>query len=477
MTDMLLIAGWCFAASLLLPLFAWALMPLLPRCAATRHLVWLAVFTVLLVLPLLASVVPPQVVLRQTVEAASFAPAAVPASLGSSRMDAIPFLTLAWLLGVGFQLARLALGLFGLYRLRRNSLPFGGASDVRLADDGPLAFGVFHPLILLPHDAAHWPQARLDAVLAHEHAHLDRHDCLGQLLAQLTCAFYWPSPLLWLAARSMRREAEIAADNAVLARGMRPSDYAAELLQLAGQNLRLPAVAMAAPSLEARVKSVLSPVPARNGVRAMDAFKIIWLGSAAAVALAFVRPAIAEVQIAPPAPAAPARPAAPVQAAPAPEAPPPDARPVATHKPKHQHHHIVVAIDDQVDGEKLSDADKAKIDAAVANANASMAAIGPEIERAIHQAHVDQAAAQSVQQAMPQVHAAIAQAIAQIQPAIHQALANAKIDVQVSVALNRAQVKIDAALARAARAHRHISVHVGPPEPPDPPDPPDPANP
>jgi hypothetical protein len=44
MTDMLLIAAWCFAASLFLPLFAWALMPLLPRCAATRHLVWLALF-------------------------------------------------------------------------------------------------------------------------------------------------------------------------------------------------------------------------------------------------------------------------------------------------------------------------------------------------------------------------------------------------------------------------------------------------
>jgi hypothetical protein len=471
MTDMLLIAGWCFAASLLLPLFAWALMPLLPRCAAMRHLVWLAVFTVLLVLPLLASVVPPQVVLRQTVEAAPFAPAAVPAPLGSSRMDAIPFLILAWLLGVGFQLARLALGLFGLYRLCRHSVPFACMRDVRLADDGPLAFGVFRPLILLPHDAAHWPQARLDAVLAHEHAHLGRHDCLSQLLAQLTCAVYWPSPLLWLAARSMRREAEIAADNAVLARGMRPSDYAAELLQLAGQNLRLPAVAMAAPSLEARVKSVLSPVPSRNGVRAMDAFKIVWLGSAAAVALAFVRPAIAEVQNVPPAPAAPP------QATATPEAPPvPDEPPTPARKAAHHHHRFSVNIDGTVDGGKLTEADKAKIDAAVAQAKASMAAIGPEIERAIRQAHIDEAAARSVQQAMPQVRAVIAQAMAQIQPAIRQALADARVDAQVSAALDKAQVGIDAAVADAARhrPHPRISVHVKispPPEPPEPPEP------
>ena len=73
---------------------------------------------------------------------------------------------------------------------------------------------------------------------------------------------------------------------------------------------------LAAPSLEARVKSVLSSAPSRQGVRAIDVFKIVWLGSAAAIALAFVRPAIAQVQEAPLAPVAPA--AAPSgQAAPA----------------------------------------------------------------------------------------------------------------------------------------------------------------
>lgn len=471
MTDILLIMGWCFAASLVLPLFTWALMPLLPRCAATRHLVWLALFAVLLVLPLLALAVPPQLVLHQTVEAA--VTVATPAPRGWSMTDAVPLLILAWLLGAGFHLARLALGLFGLHRLRRDSVAFDGAPDVRLADDGPLAFGVIRPLILLPHDVANWPGSRLDAVLAHERAHLARRDSLTQMLAQIACAIYWPSLLLWLAARSMRRQAEIAADNAVLAGGMRASDYAAELLQLAGQSLRLPALAMAAPSLEARVKSVLSPAVSRSGVRAMDAFKIAWLGSAAAVALAFARPAIAEVQTAPAAPHAQFAPAqsAPIQPAPAAEAPAPDAQPLPTHKPAHHHHRVAIMIDGQGDGEKLSDADKAKIDAAVAQANASMAAVGPEIERAIRQAHVDQAAARSVQQAMPQIHAAVAQAMAQIEPAIHQALVNAKIDAQVSVALDRAQVKIDAAMARVVRVHPRISVDVKvQPQPPDPPD-------
>lgn len=480
MTEMALIAGWCFAVSLFLPLFAWTLMPLLPRCAATRHLVWLALFSVLAVLPLLAFAVPPQILLPQAAQATPSMPVAPPAAAVASHgwdlADAILFVVLAWLLGIGFHLARMALGLFGLHRLRRNSLPFEGANNVRMADEGPLAFGVFRPLILLPHDAALWPPARLRAVLAHERAHLNRRDSLSQMLAQLVCAFYWPNLLLWLASRSMRREAEIAADNAVLAAGMRPSDYAAELLQLAGQTLRLPALAMAAPSLEARVKSVLSPTHSRGGVRARDVFKIVWLGMAAAVALAFGRPAIGEVRAEPPTPPAPAAAPAPAAEAapPAPEAAP---APRARHTPMHHHHRVTVTVDTTGEGGRLTDADKARIDAAVAQVRATMAGLRPKIEQAIREAHADQAAAQSVQKAMPQIHAAIAQAMAQIRPVIRQAVNDARVEAQVTAALDRAQIRIDADLARAERdvarasakrEHDHSDMPSDPPDPPDP---------
>jgi hypothetical protein len=287
---------------------------------------------------------------------------------------------------------------------------------------------------------------RLEAVLAHERAHLRRRDCLTLLLAQIVCAFYWPNLLLWLASRSMRREAEIAADNAVLAGGMRASDYAAQLLQLAGQTLRLPAVAMAAPSLEARVKSVLSPAPSRNGVRAMDVFKIAWMGLAAAMALAFVRPAVAQVQNAPSPPPAP-----PPQLEAAPDAPPAPPGPPVRH-----HHHTAVSIN----GDRLTAADKAKIDAAVAQVRATMAGLRPEIERAMQQARADHAAAQSVQEAMPQIHAAIAQAMAEIKPVVHQAFADEGVDVKVTVAPDHAQAQIDAAMARAKSEAGHAAAHA-----------------
>jgi hypothetical protein len=111
-----------------------------------------------LVLPLLALIVPPQIMLPQAADAAPSAAMATAVPRGWSWTDALPLLTAAWLLGIGLHLARLGLGLFGLHRLRRDSVPFEDMRDVRLADDGPLAFGWLRPLILLPHDAAHWPQ-------------------------------------------------------------------------------------------------------------------------------------------------------------------------------------------------------------------------------------------------------------------------------------------------------------------------------
>lgn len=466
MTGMLLIAGWCFAASLFLPLFAWALMPLLPRCAATRHLVWLALFAVLLVLPLLALIVPPQIVLPQAGDAAPSAPMAAAVPRGWNWPDALPLLTAAWLLGIGLHLARLGLGLFGLYRLCRHSVPFEDRRDVRLADDGPLAFGWIRPLILLPHGAAHWPQGRLEAVLAHERAHLRRRDCLTLLLAQIVCAFYWPNLLLWLASRSMHREAEIAADNAVLAGGMRASDYAAELLQLAGQTLRPPAVAMAAPSLEARVTSVLATSPSRKGVRGMDAFKIAWLGSAAAMALAFMRPAIAQQQQG----EAAAPPVAPhLVVAMSPQVPPvPDASVTSPARPAHHRHHIEVKLD----GDTLTPDEQAGIDAAVAQVRAGMAGIKPQIERAA----MDRQTMLAMRQAMPQVHAAIAQAMTQIKPALHQAFADERVDAKAGAALERAEAQINIAMNHASRNGQgpHIAIRLwlfGPTPPPDPADP------
>jgi hypothetical protein len=305
----LLFTAEALAVSTLLPLLAFLVGAFFRGRAALRHLLWLSAFAVLLILPLLALLVPAQVMTLDpgpaipvvvTMAAPVTATYAESWSLEGIISAMLAPLCALWLAGMVFHLSRLALGAYGLHRLYARSTAFAGLDDVRLGDGGPMTFGLRKPVILLPRAAAHWPQARLDAVLRHERAHIRRHDSITQLLAELACAFYWPNPLVWLGARRLRRDAEIAADDAVLASGLQASAYATQLVQVAAEfagSPRLMAMAMAAGStLEARVTSVLSPEPSRKGVSRMDALKLAALGSVAAFALAMARPDLAWAQ-------------------------------------------------------------------------------------------------------------------------------------------------------------------------------------
>ena len=321
----LLFAAECFLASLLLPVFAFAASALLRRRAALRHLVWTTMFGVLAVLPLVALLLPPRRIVEHV--AAPVVPItapviAAPPSLTLSLSDLftpenILLLLLAlWLAGFCWHVLRLGVGGLGLMRLRRRSLPFATeiatGCEVRLSsgEDGPSTFGIFRPIVLLPHSAQAWPAARLDAVLRHEAAHVARRDTLSQFIARLVCAVFWLNPLLWLAARSLRREAEIAADDAVLASGLTPSLYAAELVSLAAESRGItPGVAMAGPPLAQRVEAVLADNSSRKGVTKMDMARTVTLGLTAALLLGVARFDIAVAQDAP-APVAPAKPAA-----------------------------------------------------------------------------------------------------------------------------------------------------------------------
>lgn len=302
----LLFTAEALAVSTLLPLLAFLIGAFFRGRAALRHLLWLGAFAVLLILPLLALLVParvmtldpgPAIPVVVTMAAPVTATYAESWSLEGIVSAMLAPLCALWLAGMVFHLSRLALGAYGLHRLYARSIAFAGLDDVRLGDGGPMTFGLRKPVILLPRAAAHWPQARLDAVLRHERAHIARHDSITQLLAELACAFYWPNPLVWVAARRLRRDAEIAADDAVLASGLQASAYATQLVQVAAEfagSPRLMAMAMAAGStLEARVTSVLSPEPSRKGVSRMDALKLAALGSVAAFALAMARPDLA----------------------------------------------------------------------------------------------------------------------------------------------------------------------------------------
>lgn len=151
----------------------------------------------------------------------------------------------------------------------------------------PLAWGVVRPFILLPSGADEWSPSRRKAVLLHELAHVARHDCLTQMIAAITCAFYWPHPGMWWAARRMRAERELACDDQVLARGVHPREYAGHLLAIA-RTLQPPrpltalAVSMAAPShLEVRIRAAID----RTRIRTAPGTRVTVLGALLTTAL------------------------------------------------------------------------------------------------------------------------------------------------------------------------------------------------
>jgi beta-lactamase regulating signal transducer with metallopeptidase domain len=94
----------------------------------------------------------------------------------------------------------------------------------------PLTVGTFRATILLPSDWREWDRDKLEAVLAHELSHVERHDALIQSCALLYRASFWFNPLAWWLNRHLATLAEQASDEAVLSRGADPKNYARTLL-------------------------------------------------------------------------------------------------------------------------------------------------------------------------------------------------------------------------------------------------------
>ena len=509
----LLFAGEAFVMSAVVLALAWEASHMVRSRASLRHLVWGGAFAALLLLPVLALLVPTQIHFAVAsapsaaavpfVQDADIGPdiASMPAPSFHIDMAAIATGVIGlWLAGVLIIALRGLVAVFGLRALERRSrvhvfeeavLPeLGRRYEIRVADApnglGPITWGLFRPVILLPFPALFWTRERLQAVLLHEAAHIRRHDSVSQMLSLLVCALYWPNPLVWLAARALRNEAEIAADDQVIAAGMRPSSYAGELLQLASEfRSRQPALAgmplfMAAPSaLEARVKSVLAPTQSRSGVTSMDVLKIGGIAIIAAAALTFTRPSFAQEEAAPPtsavesapltAPATPASPATPVSAAqeatppsPAdPVTPPTPVKPVAevdrvepaikVHRSErivhgHRVRHVSVDIDTgRVSAEALERA-RPQIARAEAEARAVQAeAMRAEVEVRAHQAEI-----RALQAEGPRIEAEVQAALAKAQPEIDRAIAEArlnhadiKVQERIDRAMHRAQVRIE----------------------------------
>jgi len=308
--------------------------------AASRHLVWTLAAASLLLFPILSTVAPVlNMAIPVTVPIAS--PAALAASDVASRDDATPTMAVResaaraaaaiatdrnittstsatlwqrliatapamFLAVVMLLIARLALERWRAHRVVRRAVAIDDHDWLRLARECadsvgargrfvilisreqtmPMAVGVWRPAVVMPAVAESWPEDRRRAVMLHELAHVARHDCFTQLLAELACALYWPHPGVWWMARRQRVERELACDDRVLAAGTSPRDYASHLLEVAyavgGGRAPALAVAMARRrQLEGRLLAVLDA--ARNRTTPARRSRVAAIAGAAAI--------------------------------------------------------------------------------------------------------------------------------------------------------------------------------------------------
>ena len=132
--------------------------------------------------------------------------------------------------------------------------------DVRLDERGtPWTWGHRYPVIVLPREFQTWPRDRQQAVLAHELGHIRRRDCLMDALSRLLCNVFWLQPLMWVLWLRQRRYAEQACDDAALAEGADPCDYAETLLAVAHGNRGAKAMGLSVgrSAMRLRLRSIL----------------------------------------------------------------------------------------------------------------------------------------------------------------------------------------------------------------------------
>lgn len=108
--------------------------------------------------------------------------------------------------------------------------------QIRVSDqvEGPLTYGLFRPVILLPTKLC-LSGTELTCILEHEWAHIKNRDILTKYLLYLTVCIYWFHPFVWVLASYLNRDMELACDEEALAgKGLHfRKSYALLLLRLA----------------------------------------------------------------------------------------------------------------------------------------------------------------------------------------------------------------------------------------------------
>lgn len=164
-----------------------------------------------------------------------------------------PYLLVAYIVGVGFMLARFLLAIIGSSRLRQTIQPITDAKLLKTIEEQcarvglkripivalcqrvsvPVVVGIVKPMILLPPAIlCGLDPNQVAAILSHEIAHIRRYDLIVNLLQRFVEALLFFHPVTWWISRRVSIERENCCDD-VAAACMGRLPYAGALLQMA----------------------------------------------------------------------------------------------------------------------------------------------------------------------------------------------------------------------------------------------------
>jgi beta-lactamase regulating signal transducer with metallopeptidase domain len=195
-----------------------------------------------------------------------------------------PLVVLGWAAGVLVLLLRLVGGLAYAARMKSYQVTDADAGwqqktaslaerlglrrPARLLESGlakvPMTIGYLKPVILLPLGAlAGLAPAQVEAILAHELAHIRRHDYLVNLVQSLLEILLFYHPAVWWLSARVREEREHCCDDLAVALCSDSVTFARALVRLEERYGQAPALAMAATGrdgmLLGRIKRLLAP--------------------------------------------------------------------------------------------------------------------------------------------------------------------------------------------------------------------------
>lgn len=193
---------------------------------------------------------------------------AIPTYIASPRasFSIVSILIAVWFCGVAAGVLYWLKCWTQMWRIRRAATPLPLRLSIPVLSSAsqiePGVFGILRPVLLLPAGIeSRLTPSQLDAILAHEMAHVRRRDNLTAAIHMLVETLLWFFPLVWWLRARLIEEREKACDEEVLQMGLDPETYAQGIVgvcKIYAESLMPCAAGVSGSDLRQRLKRILN---------------------------------------------------------------------------------------------------------------------------------------------------------------------------------------------------------------------------